>query len=199
MLRLQQEQRRDYALLNAKRQSQTVFARTHLAMRLAVLFGIALAMLAPRVEAAALQPEQDPAAQVVVLLPGRSLHERRLPALIQIQPGRYMLASTLERVCAKLMPRADSLLMFLPASRSCEMVDAQARVTLRQRLRQLTGRWLANGPQSRLREQSFVVVAPAPTLVNQSASCTCPNKPPNGVSMCTAQARTTGQPIGTVE
>jgi hypothetical protein len=90
--------------------------------------------------------------------------------------------------------------MFLPASQHCEKVSAQAQITLRQRLRQLTGRWPADDPQVSLRERPFVVVAPAPKrMVSLNTGCVCPNKPPDGVSMCSAQTRTTGTPIATVE
>lgn len=167
-------------------------------MRLAGLLGIALAMLLPRPGAAAASPEKHAAPQVVLLLPGRSLLERRLPVFIEVQPGQYLSASTLQRACATPMLRADSLLLFFPVSQQCEHIAVHDQVWLRQRLQQLTGRWPTDDPLVRLSEQPFLAIAPAPPKA-PNAGCTCPNTPPDGVVMCGAQTQTAGTPISTVE
>jgi hypothetical protein len=144
--------------------------------------------------------EKHTAPQVVLLLPGRSLLERRLPAFIEVQPGQYLSASTLQRACAAPMLRADSLLLFFTASQQCEHIAAHDQVSLPQRLRQLTGRWATDDPLVRLREQPFLAIAPAPPKTDgPNAGCTCPNTPPDGVVMCGAQTQTAGTPISTVE
>ncbi len=170
------------------------------AMRLAGLFGIALAMLLPRPVAAATLPKKSETKQIVLLLPGRSLLEQRLPRFIQARPGQYVAASTLQRACATLMPSADSLLLFLPDSQHCEKVTVREQIVLRQRLRQLTGRWPTEDPLVRLGKKPFLVMAPAPRQTAPlKTACTCANTPPDGVTMCTAQTRTAGKPIATVE
>jgi len=169
----------------------------HFAMRLAGLLGLALAML-PHADAAATGAEKSEAPQVVMLLQGRSLLGHRLPAFIEVMPGRYLAASTLQRACAMPSLRADSLLLFLPDLQLCEQLTVPEQVALRQRLQKLTGRWPNEDPLLRLRDQPFVAIAPQPALkVNSKSACTC--TPPNGVVMCNAQVRTAGTPIATVE
>jgi hypothetical protein len=172
----------------------------HFAMRFAGLLGIALVVLTPRPAAAAADPEKHAPPQVVLLLPVRSLLERRLPAFIEVQPGQYLAASTLRQACTTPMLRADNLLLFLPVSQHCEQIAVQDRVSLRQRLQRLTGRWPTDDPQVRLREQPFLAIAPAlPKTDGPRAGCTCPNTAPDGVVMCDAQTHTAGTPISTVE
>jgi hypothetical protein len=168
----------------------------YFAMRLAALLGLALAM--PRAEAAAADPKNSQAPQVVMLLPGRSLLEHSLPASIEVRPGRYLAASTLQRACTMPSLRADSLLLFLPDLQRCELVTLPERVALRQRLHQLTGRWPTEDPLLRLRERHFVTLVPDPALTaSPKTACSC--LPPNGVVMCNAQTRAAGAPIATVE
>lgn len=168
------------------------------AMRSAALLGIALAILLPCPGAAATSVDKHAAPQVVLLLSGRSLLERRLPAFIGARPGQYLSASTLQRACGTPMLRVDSVLLFLPASQQCEHIAAQDQVWLRQLLQQLTGRWPTDDVLVRLREQPFLAIAPAPPRIT-NPGCTCPNTPPNGVAMCGAQTQTGGTPISTVE
>ena len=169
-------------------------------MRIAGMLGIAVAMLAPRPGVAADRPEKHEAPQVVVVLAGRSLLERRLPTFIEVQPGQYLAASALQRACTTPMLRPESLLLFLPAAQSCEQITRQDQVSLPRRLHQLTGRWPTDDALIRLREQPFLAIAPAPAQTGgPKSACICPNTPPDGVSMCDAQTRTAGTTIATVE
>jgi hypothetical protein len=171
----------------------------HFAMRVAGLFGIALAMLPPHAGATATAAENSDVPQAVILLPGRTLLGRRLPAFIEVQPGRYFATSTLQRICTTAALHADSVLLFLPDLQLCEQIPAHEQILLRQRLQQLTGRWPTEDPLVRLREQPFVALAPKAKLTaGPKIPCTCP-QPPNGVVMCEAQVRTAGAPIATVE
>jgi hypothetical protein len=171
----------------------------HFAMRLAGLLGIALAVVSAYAGAVATGTEKSEAPQVVMLLPGRSLLEHRLPAFMEVQPGRYLAASALQHACTMPSLRADSLLLFLPDLQLCVQVTVPEQVALRQRLQQLTGRWPIEDPLVRLRGLPFLAIAPAPPKTDgPKAPCTC-NTPPDGVAMCGAQTHTTGTPISTVE
>jgi hypothetical protein len=198
MFCLEQDQWRHRAVLNAKLASHCMRACGHFAMRLAGLLGICPLMLSLHASAASTGAEKSEAPQVVMLVQGRSLIEHRLPNFIEVQPGRYLAASTLQRACTMPSLRADSLLLFLPDLQLCEQVSVPERVALRQRLQKLTGRWPTQDPLLRLREQPVVAIAPRPALkVNSNTACTC--TPPNGVVMCSAQARTASTPIAPVE
>jgi len=170
------------------------------AMRLAGSLGLVLATLPLHLAAAAADAEKSEAPQVVMLLPGRSLLGHRLPAFIEIQPGRYLAATTLQRVCTTPSLRADSLLLFLPDLQLCQQVSVPEQIALRQRLQQLTGRWPSEDPMVRLRAQPVLVIAPDPSLiVSPKTACSCPNQPPDGEVMCNAQTRTVGATIAMVE
>ena len=170
--------------------------------RLAALLGIALTTLLPQSAADAASSSVAAAEpQGVVLLPGRSVVERRLPAFMQIQPGRFLAARAVEHACWTPRLNADSLLLFLPDSQHCEQVSLQDRASLPHRLQQLTGRWPTRDLQAGLFNQPFLAIAPARHSQDQVATtCGCLNNfPPTGAAMCAAQTRTAGTPIGPVE
>ena len=169
------------------------------AMRFAGLLGIALGMLPLHARAVAAGEQKSEAPQAAILLSGRSLLGHRLPAFIEVQPGRYLASSILQRACTNPSLRTESVVLYLPDQQSCVQVPVQEQLALRRRLQQLTGRWPAEDPLLRLREQAFLAMAPRPKLaVDPKTACSCPQAP-NGVVMCNAQARTAGTPIATVE
>lgn len=152
------------------------------------------AALATQTELAGAKP------QSVVLLPGRSLIDRRLPSFLQIEPGRFLAAMAVQQACTNPQLKADSLLAFLPDMGFCVQIDSQDRMLLRQRVRELTGRWPMSDLQTRLSTQAFVAIAPAHHSENQvMASCTCPfNHAPTGSVQCVAQTRNADTVISTV-
>lgn len=172
------------------------------ATRLAAILGLALIPLSPQWARSASYPgtaDADP--QAVVLLSGRSIIERRLPAFIEIQHGRYLEARVIQRACTTPALDAKSLLLFLPDSQHCESIKIQDQILLHQRLQALTGRWLFDDIKARLPVMPYLVVE----AVNDSrdqlrGNCTCPNNtPPTGSVSCAAQVRTAGTAIGSVD
>lgn len=172
--------------------------------RLLVVLGIALSTFWSGTSVAAESPVAKAKPQIVVLFPGRSLVERRLPVFMQIQPGKFLAARVVQQACTTPQLKSDSLLMFLPDSHTCVQLEIQDRISLRRQLHQLTGRWPMSDPLVHLDTQPFLVFAPAHDTSDLArlgllASCTCPdNTAPTGSVMCTAQTRTADTPIGTV-
>jgi hypothetical protein len=168
---------------------------------LAAILGFVLIALAPHWAHSAAKPAMAADAQAVVLLTGRSILERRLPAYVQIQPGRYLEARLIQRACTTPALDAGNLLLFLPDSQHCEPIRIQDQITLRQRLHGLTGRWLVDDIKLQLRKLPFLAVQPVHNSSDQvRGSCTCPNNnPPTGSVSCLAQVRTAGTAIGSVD
>lgn len=168
-------------------------------VRLIALAGVVLAAAcAPSAGATAL-PAAGLNPQTVVLIIGRDLLDRGLPAFLQIGPGRFLQASSVRRACMSPSVRADSLLLFLPDSATCEQVRGQDQVTLRKRLQRLTGRWQLTEKLAPQADQSFVAIA----AVNDSSEqvgggCSC-NFAPTGTASCDAQVRTAATPIAPVQ
>lgn len=148
------------------------------ATHLGSLAAIALALLTPHYAQALQIPGADAQPPAVVLLLGRNLLDRRLPAFMQVQPGRFVAARTLQRACTTPGLKPESLLLFLPDSQHCELIKPQDEVMLRQRLHELTGRWPANDPVARVamypfwRSRQFIIrvawpgrVVPAPGTI----------------------------------
>lgn len=169
-------------------------------MHLVLPLGIAGCLMAS-VAAASVQPTSTLSKhQTVVLVSGRSLVGRRLPAFLQIEPGRYLSARAVQQACATPQLKSDSLLAFLPDLQLCIQMDNQDRLLLRQRMHELSGRWPTRNLLADLDTQAFVAIAPprAPNALSL-ATCTCPvNHAPTGNVQCTAQTRTADAPIGTV-
>lgn len=166
-----------------------------------VLLGIALSMLMPQAANAARFSDTEAKPQAVLLLHGQTLLAQRMPAFIQIQPGRFLSTRRMMRACARLPLNNESLFLYLPDSQHCELIRPQDQLLLRRRLHKLTGHWLMDHPQARLHERPFLAIAPAHDSSDQArTSCSCSNNnPPEGVVMCDAQTRTAGTPIGPIE
>lgn len=171
-------------------------------MRLFLVLSITLSLWVPRLVHAAPYPVVDAKAQVIVLVPARSLAERELRPFFQIQPGRFISTRLIRQACATPQLQADSLLLFLPDSKQCEQLGARDKLLLRQRIHELSGRWFANDPLQRLQEQPFLSIAPNPPPDARGlawATCTCPeNTAPTGSVSCAAQTRTADTTIGSV-
>lgn len=169
--------------------------------RLAALLGIAFATITPPSADAASSPGANAGPQVVVLISGRNVLGRQLPAFMQIQPGRFLAAREVERACRMPRLKADSLLLYLPDSQRCEQISVQGQITLRRRLQKLTGRWPLPDVKASMRNQPFLALAPARHALDQAtANCGCLNNvPPIAVTTCAAQARTVSTPIGQVQ
>lgn len=162
---------------------------------IAPLLGMVLAIAAAHcAQAAPLR------AQPVVLISGQSIVERDLPAFMEVQAGRFVASRVIQRACMRPGLKDDSLLLFLPDSDHCELIDAQGKILLPQRLHALSGRLPVRDPQDLLRDQHFAVMRPSFDSGHQrTTGCTCPgNTPPTGSVTCEAQTRTAGDPIGTV-
>jgi hypothetical protein len=157
--------------------------------RLAALLGIALGLLAQQSADAASGPDAAAIPQAVVLLAGRSVVERRLPAFMQIQPGRFVAARAVMNACWTPRLNPDSLLLYLPDSQRCQQLSRQDQASLPHRLQQLGGRWLTHDLQASLLNQPFLAIAPANHSADQAtATCGCLNNMrPDGVSTCAAQ------------
>ena len=137
--------------------------------------------------------------QAVVLVVGRDLLERRLPAFMQFEPGRFIRGDIVQRACDSPSVKVDSLLLFLPDSATCAQVHLQDRIALGAHLQQLTGRRQMNGSLLRQVDQPFVAIAPVNDSSDQiGAGCSC-NLAPTGLAMCDAQVRTAGTPIAPVQ
>lgn len=168
--------------------------------RIATLLGVALLMLVPQQGLAATRSGVDGKPQAVLVLTGRSLLQHQLPAFMQVQPGRFVSARDVQRACITPQLKVDTLLLYLPDSKQCQLATAQDMVSMRQHLYKLSGRWTLGMPQGRLREQPFVAIAPAHVSSRLTrASCTCnTNTAPTGTVMCNAQTRTAATPIGPI-
>jgi len=170
------------------------------ATRPAVLLCVGVAMLMPDLGAAAPREALLEPPQAVVLVQARTVLDRRLAAFIEIQPGRYLAARTLQAACATPSLRADSLLLFFPDAQRCEHIPALQQHGLRLRLERLTGRSPVADPLAHLREKPYLSIAPPPPpTVRDKTGCTCPNTAPIGTVICDAQTRAAGTPITTVE
>jgi len=166
-----------------------------------VFVAVVMAFLAAsRAEAA---PSELSAAmpEAVVMLLGGQLSDRRLPAFLEVQPGRLVASSTILRACRTPSVRADSVLMFFLNTQRCEQVTVAAKITLPQRLQTITGRFAPPDLLQRLQLQPFVTLAAAPKSPPlRGAECTCPeNTPPEGTLGCAGQTRTAGAPIASID
>ncbi len=140
--------------------------------------------------------------QTVIVVSARSVIDHSLPAAMQIESGRFLAAREVERACASASPTASSALLYFPASKRCEPVSDQDLISLRYRLQKITGRRQPVDPLLQAREEHFVAITPPRPVPGGHvlAMCGCSvDQPPTGVSMCAAQTRTEGAPIGSVE
>ncbi|MEP6484608.1 MAG: hypothetical protein ABJB01_09160 [Rudaea sp.] len=150
---------------------------------------------------AASDPQLKPDRQTVVVSIGRTVLDHKLPDVMQIEPGRFVTAHDVQFACATSTLTADSIVLFFPNTRRCEQVDPRLQISLRNRLHKLTGQWQMDDPVERVKNEPFIAIAPPPRARRQTlVQCGCAvDQPPDGVSMCSAQTRTEGTPIGPVE
>ncbi|MGB8717103.1 MAG: hypothetical protein WCD66_12185 [Rhodanobacteraceae bacterium] len=165
----------------------------------ATLVAIAALLLSTEA-AAATTSAMSTQPQVVVLLRGSSIIDRKLPAFMSARPGQFLSSRALQRTCRSPGLKPDSLVLFLPASQHCELVSVQDQVSLRQRLHRLTGRWPMQDPRIALQTKPFLAIAPElKTSALPALNCSCTgNTPPVGSVICTAQSRTAGAAIGSI-
>lgn len=162
--------------------------------------GIAACSLTASVAAAAMPGIVGTSPQAVVLVPGRSIVAQRLPAFLQIEPGRFVAGRAVTNACVTPQVTNDSLLAYFPELQLCVPLNREDRLLLQQRVHELTGRWPVRDLAAELDAQPFVAIVPPPIASARSrASCTCPqNHAPTGSVQCNAQTRTADTPIGTV-
>ena len=169
------------------------------AKRVAALVGCGLFIALPGQASA--NPIADPTEQTVVVILARNLLEHRLPDVMQIEHGRFLMARDVQRACATSSFTAESTLLFFPDSKTCERVTDQKLISLPDRLQKITGRWLAIDPLTRAQNELFVAITPpshSPTQMLAMCGCSV-DVPPEGASSCSTQTRTAGTSIGAVE
>ena len=138
--------------------------------------------------------------QAVVLVSASNVFEHRLPGVLTIANGRFIASSVVENACARSTHPTHGTLLFFPESNRCEKITNQNLVSLRDRLRALTGRWLAD-PLLEAQNKTFISITPLPVSPHEVlAMCGCSvDQPPDGTASCTGQVRTVGALIGNVE
>ena len=119
----------------------------HPTASLALLLGVAVAATAAHAA-----PGTPRHSQAVLLVSGQSILQRKLPAFLSLQGGRFIAASAVQSACQRPGLKDASLLLYLPDSGTCESIVAQNKLLLRQHLYALSGRRPGRDLQDGLRE-----------------------------------------------